>query len=243
MSITGVKAVLLALILATNILAINTSALAESNDPLESINRKIFIFNDTADKYVLKPMAKGYEVITPGPIGDGISNVFGNLRDVITIVNDVLQFKFVDAASDTGRVIVNSTIGIGGIFDVASAMGLDKNQEDFGQTLGKWGVGQGPYLMVPFFGPYTIRSGVGALVDGQVDVVVTEIDHVPTRNSTWAFRTIVDRADLLAAEELITGDRYTFIRDAYMQRRQAAAIDGTVEDNFGDEDFDEDLEF
>jgi phospholipid-binding lipoprotein MlaA len=207
-------------------------------DPWEGLNRSIFAFNDTADKYVLKPIAKGYQWVTPDPVEEGVSNVFSNLWSLTTIVNDLLQLKFGQAAEDTGRFLVNSTVGLLGIFDVATPMGLEGSNEDFGQTLGYWGVNSGPYVVVPLFGPYTVRDGFGRLVDGNTDPVAY-IDDVPTRNQTFGVRVVSDRAGLLEAEKLITGDRYTFIRDAYLQRRDALVNDGVVEDNFGDEDFDE----
>lgn len=207
-------------------------------DPWESFNRKIFVFNDYADSYVLKPVAKGYQLITPDPVEQGISNVFSNLFEVTTIANDLLQFKLAQAASDTGRLLLNSTVGLAGLFDVATSIGLEKHNEDFGQTMGYWGIGTGPYLVVPLLGSYTLRDGVGGYIDVYTDVV-SDIDHIPTRNVLWALRTIDKRASLLAAEELITGDRYTFIRDAYLQRRHYLVKDGVIEDSFGEEDFEE----
>ena len=207
-------------------------------DPLESFNRKIFAFNDFADRYTLKPLAKGYQWVTPDPVEKGVSNVFSNLFEIRTILNDLLQLKFSQAASDSGRFLINSTFGLAGIFDLATDAGLEKNNEDFGQTLGYWGVGSGPYIVMPLLGSYTFRSGLGVLVDNNVDYV-THIDHVPTRNSTLALRMVNTRAGLFTAETLITGDRYTFIRDAYTQRREFLTNDGAIqEDDFGDDDED-----
>lgn len=210
----------------------------EQPDPWEDFNRKIFAFNDFVDRYTLKPASKAYQWITPDPVERGVANVFSNLLEITTIVNDLLQFKFTQAASDTGRFVINTTVGLGGIFDVASPIGLTKNDEDFGQTLGYWGMGSGPYLVVPFFGSYTLRDGFGAYLDVYSDVLA-EVDHIPSRNQIVILRYIDKRVGLFAAEELITGDRYAFIRDAYLQRREYLVNDGVVQDTFGDEDWEE----
>lgn len=211
----------------------------ETPDPWEGWNRKVFAFNDVVDRYALKPVTKGYRFITPDPLEAGISNAFANLFEIRTIANDILQLKLLQAVSDTGRFVVNSTLGLVGLFDVATVIGLEKHQEDFGQTLGYWGVGSGPYLVLPLLGPNTLRDGIGRFPDSYLDVIPEEVDHVPTRNQLMATRLISARAALFTAEELITGDRYTFIRDAYLQRREFMVKDGVVEDTFGDEDFDE----
>ncbi len=219
---------------------ISESEIVTTPDPFESLNRRVFAFNDTADRYVLKPVAEGYQWITPDPVEKGVSNVFGNIFEVTTIANDLLQFKFTQAASDTARFVVNSTVGIAGIFDVATSIGLEKHNEDFGQTLGYWGIGDGPYVVVPLLGSYTFRSGIGTITQTYTTDLLPKIDHVPTRNSTIGGRFIDTRANLLVADDLITGDRYTFVRDAYLQRREFLVNDGVVEDSFGDEDFEDD---
>lgn len=211
----------------------------ETPDPWENWNRKVYAFNDVADRYALKPLAKGYRYITPDPVETGVANVFSNLFEIRTIANDLLQLKFAQAASDTGRFVVNTTLGLVGIFDVASVIGLEKHQEDFGQTLGYWGVGSGPYLVLPFLGSNTVRDGIAMVPDSYLDLIPEQVDHVPTRNQLMVTRLISGRAALFTAEELITGDRYTFIRDAYLQRREFLVNDGVVEDSFGEEDFDE----
>ncbi len=218
---------------------ITDSSLDGNYDPWEPFNRSIFTFNDTADHYVLTPLSKGYQWITPAPVEKGIGNMFANLLEITTIANDLLQFKFTQAASDSGRFLVNSSVGLLGFFDVATPIGLEKHNEDFGQTLGRWGVGSGPYLVVPFFGSYTLRSGAGTIADTTTGYF-GRIDHVPTRNQLWAVETLDRRAGLFTAEELITGDRYTFIRDAYLLQREYLLNDGVVEDNFGDEDYEGD---
>ncbi len=209
----------------------------ENTDPLEGFNRAVFTFNDKLDSWVLKPAAKGYRFVTPDPVERGVGNVFSNLGEVGNIANDVLQWKWKQAGNDTGRLLINSTIGLAGIFDVAKHVGLEKSEgEDFGQTLAVWGVDSGVYVMLPFFGPTTLRDGLGGLpVDTALDPV-GYIDHVPTRNSTMVMRFIDDRAQLLETESLISGDRYIFIREAYLQRREYLIQDGEVnEDGFGDD--------
>lgn len=211
---------------------------APNPDPYESINRKIFVFNEYADRYFLKPVAKGYRWITPDPIEDGIGNMFSNVTEISVALNNVLQGKFKYAAMDGGRFLVNTTVGLAGFFDVAVHWGMPRHEEDFGQTLGYWGLNSGPYLVVPFLGPRTIRDGVGSIVDGYTDPVI-RVDHVPTRNTLMGTRVVSIRAQLLKAEELVSGDRYIFLRDAYLQRRQFLVNDGVVEDNFGGEDYDD----
>ncbi len=213
---------------------------AHNPDPWEPLNRKIFAFNDFADTWLLLPIAKGYQWVTPDPLEQGVNNFFGNIFEIRNIANGLLQFKLVQAASDTGRFVVNSTVGLAGFFDVASRIGLEKHEEDFGQTLGYWGVGAGPYMVVPIFGSHTLRDGTGAILDNYSTDPIARIDHVPTRNTVWLFNKVTVRADLIQAEQLITGDRYTFIRDAYLQRREYLVNDGVVSDSFGDDDWGDD---
>lgn len=204
---------------------------SEEDDPWESFNRPIFTFNDTLDTYALKPLAQGYQYITPDPVEDGVSNFFGNLGDVKNLANDLLQGKFEEAGIDTARVLFNSTIGVLGIFDVASRMDLKRSDEDFGQTMGAWGVGSGPYLVLPFLGPSTVRDAVGKLPDNYVEPY-RYVNDVPVRNSAFGLNVVQTRATLLSAEKLIIGDKYTFIRNAYLQNREFAVQDGQVEDDF-----------
>jgi len=200
------------------------------NDPYERYNRAMFRFNDKLDRAILKPVAQGYEKVVPQPIDDSITNFFSNLDDVVVTFNDVLQGKFHQAGSDLSRLVWNTTVGIGGLFDVASHMGLPKHNEDFGQTLGKWGVGPGPYLVLPFLGPSTFRDTVALPVDWVSDPLYHyyEVD----KNGYWQLKTLyyVDkRAGLLRASRLIEQaalDEYVFIREAYLQRRQSLVYDG-----------------
>ena len=189
-------------------------------DPWEGFNRKIFAFNDTADRYVLKPVAKGYDTITPQFLEDGIHNVFANVGEVGNILNSLLQAKFKHGAEDAGRLIINSTVGLVGFFDVASKIGLQPHAEDFGQTLAHWGVKSGPYLVVPLLGSRTVRDAFGSIPDAYSDPIPYLISYVPTRNEVLGGRVIDTRASLLKTESLVTGDRYIFLRDAYLQHRQ-----------------------
>lgn len=203
-------------------------------DPFENWNRNVHGFNETADRWVLKPVARGYRAVLPDPAERGIDNVFSNLNDVQVAINQLLQGKPGLAVSDLSRFIVNSTIGIGGLFDVASQMGMTKHEEDFGQTLAVWGVAPGAYLVIPFWGPSGPRDGFGDIV-GSYTFLPRYIDHVPTRNTVYGVSVINLRAGLLDVEELVTGDRYLFFRDAYLQRREFLINDGAVEDTFLDE--------
>lgn len=204
---------------------------ASEVDPWESFNRPVFVFNDTLDRWALKPLAQGYQKVTPQFLEDGVGNVFANLGEVGNFANNLLQGKFHDAGVDTARLLINTIAGVGGFFDVAQHAGLPRNDEDFGQTLGVWGLSSGPYLMLPLLGPSTPRDAGGRLVDS-VHSFYGAIDHVPTRNVTRAVDVVDTRADLLAAERVISGDRYVFIRNAYLQSREFKVHDGQVEDDF-----------
>jgi phospholipid-binding lipoprotein MlaA len=209
---------------------------AANPDPWESVNRRIYAFNDVADRYLLKPVAKGYQWVMPQFMEDGVHRMFVNVGEVSNTLNCLLQAKFVGSGVSLGRLLINSTVGLAGFFDVASKIGLEPREEDFGQTLGYWGVDAGPFIVVPLLGPRTLRDGAGSIADVYTDPVAY-IDHTRTRNVTVGTRVLDTRVQLLPAEELITGDRYIFIRDAYLQRRAFLVNDGVVEDEFGGEDF------
>ena len=197
-------------------------------DPLEPLNRVVFRFNDAVDGTVISPVAKGYRRIVPGILRTGISNFFSNLEDVWISVNDVLQGKFQQGLDDFTRVIFNSTFGIAGVFDFASELGLEKHNEDFGQTLGWWGVGSGAYLVLPILGPSTVRDGFGLVFDTQADLVF-QIDGVPVHNSLYGTRAINNRANLLDASSVIDQaalDKYSFVREVWLQRRRNLVHDG-----------------
>jgi phospholipid-binding lipoprotein MlaA len=215
----------------------------KNSDPWEGFNRAMFKFNDTLDRWFLKPVAKGYKVITPDPLEKGISNIFSNIGEVPSTLNGVLQGNVKGAAHDTGRFLVNSTLGIGGLFDVAKHMKLPADdKEDFGQTLAVWGVGQGNYLVLPFLGPSTVRDGFAEPVDWYTDPT-TYIEHERTRWSVRFVSLVDTRASLLPLEANITGDKYTFIRDVYLDRRNYLIHNGQVDDEFGSdsEEFEGDL--
>lgn len=197
-------------------------------DPVEGFNRAMFGFNEGLDKVVIKPVAQGYEAVLPRPVQTGVVNFFSNIADVFIGVNNLLQGKPVEAVSDGGRFLINTTVGILGIFDPASHMGLEKHDEDFGQTFGRWGVGDGAYIVLPFFGPRTVRDTVGLGFDIYVDPVAN-IDHVPTRNTLLVTRVVSDRAEVLKADKIIEEaalDKYSYIRDGYLQRRRSLIHDG-----------------
>ncbi len=199
-------------------------------DPFERVNRAVFSFNEAADDYVIKPVAEAYKFVLPEFVRTGITNFFSNINDVLIAANNLLQGKPSNAASDIGRFLVNSTIGILGFFDVATDMGLDKNREDFGQTLAVWGVGDGPYVVLPFFGPSNVRDTVGLAVDIETDFMInTNKLNSDEKIAVNGLRIINRRADLLDAGQLLEDaafDKYSFLRDGYMQRRRSQIYDG-----------------
>jgi phospholipid-binding lipoprotein MlaA len=197
-------------------------------DPIEGFNRAVFAFNEGLDTVLIKPVAKGYDAAMPTPVKTGVNNFFGNIADVFIAANNLLQGKVTEAFSDTGRFVVNSTIGIFGVLDVASDMGLEKHDEDFGQTFGRWGVGDGPYVVVPFYGPRTARDTAGLVLDATADPL-TNFGDIATRNTLFAVRVVSERANLLPADKVIEEaalDKYSYIRDAYLQRRRNQIHDG-----------------
>jgi phospholipid-binding lipoprotein MlaA len=209
-----------------------------ARDPLEPLNRGIYAFNDAVDSVVLKPVATGYREVIPQIVRTGVTNFFSNLDDIVVVLNGLLQFKLPQALSDTARFLVNSTVGLLGVIDVATHLGLEKHNEDFGQTLGYWGVADGPYLVLPFLGPSSVRDGVGRMVDGRVDTVRWQ-DHVRTRNQFMGLRIVNTRAGLLGSEKVLETaaiDEYSFVRDAYLQRRRSLVYDGNPPPEKEDED-------
>ena len=209
---------------------------AENNiDPLESINRPLFAFNNGLDLFLVRPVAQTYHFVMPDIGERGVGNFFANLYDANAAVNALLQWRLDGVAQSGGRFLVNSTAGLLGLIDVATPIGIRPYRTDFGHTLATWGVGTGPYLMVPLFGPRTLRSGTGTIVDVYISPQAG-IDDVRLRNSLWGLELIDSRARLLKAEDLISGDRYIFIRDAYLQQRKSFVSEGEVEDNFSDFD-------
>ena len=197
-------------------------------DPLEPFNRSVYRFNDAVDQAVFKPVATTYRDVTPSLVQRGVSNFFNNLEDAWSVVNNVLQLKGEAAGDSFFRFGVNTFMGLGGILDVATEMRIERHNEDFGQTLGYWGVGPGPYIVLPILGPSSLRDTAALPADIRGDAV-THIEDVTTRNTLWALRATDDRADLLKAEAVLDQaalDKYSFIRDAYLQRRRNAVYDG-----------------
>ena len=197
-------------------------------DPWESLNRKTFAFNDAVDRAVLKPVAQGYVKVVPGVARTGINNFFSNLEDVGNSFNNILQGKMVDGINDAGRVVLNTTMGIGGLIDVASINGMEKHNEDFGQTLGWWGVQSGPYLVIPLLGPSTLRDAPAKVVDPQW-YWPRLLDNDTLYWSLWGLDKVRTRAQLLQGESVLEQaalDRYVFIRDAWLQRRRSQVYDG-----------------
>lgn len=236
--------------------ALNGCATTATNpdDPWEGWNRGTMEFNDTIDEYAMKPIAEGYRWITPEFVDTGISNFFGNLKDIGVTINDLLQLKFVQGGMDLGRFLVNSTVGIAGLIDVATMIDLPKHDEDFGQTLGYWGVPAGPYLVLPLLGPSSPRGTVGLVGDALMNpLTYTFLVGGAASTAASAAGTgasvvgAIDlRADLLEVEKFASEaavDRYAFFRDAYMQRRRYLMLDGNVPDEEYDVDFEMDEEF
>ncbi len=206
---------------------------SSKNDPLEPMNRAIFQFNEVVDDNIFEPVAKTYKYITPDPVETGVSNFFSNIGEVSTIANDVFQFKFKQAGYDFLRFSINTTIGVLGIFDVATSVGLKKNNEDFGQTLGYWGIPQGPYLVLPFFGASTFRDAPGLYADMQISPI-HQLDNEEELTLN-ALNAISTRARLLRATKILdtaAKDKYIFIRESYLQKRESMVNDGDSEEDF-----------
>jgi phospholipid-binding lipoprotein MlaA len=218
----------------------SSSLYAEEVDTFEGINRNMFYLNERLDQYALRPVAVVYTNVMPNPLERGIGNFFSNLDEITNVVNDLLQGKFKQAGHDGGRFLINSTIGVAGLFDVAERAGISKSDgEDFGQTLAVWGVGEGPYLMLPLVGPSTLRDAPSKFIDSLTNPL-SYSDDVSGRNSTRALDLLTKRVSLLAIDQIATGDLYLFVRDVYLQRNRYMVNDGAIEDDFGDfDDFDE----
>jgi phospholipid-binding lipoprotein MlaA len=210
-----------------------------NKDPLEGLNRGIYKFNDTADKAVIKPIAGAYKAVLPGPVRSGVGNFFSNLSTLTSAINNLLQFKLGNAFSEAGRFVINSTFGLAGVIDVASMDKIEKHSEDFGQTLGHWGVGNGAYLVLPFFGPSTLRDTTGLVVDTLAFDPITYVDPVRARNELRLLKLLDTRAQYLPGSDLLDDaalDPYAFMRDAYLQRRATQLNDGKAADVTDDAD-------
>lgn len=206
-----------------------TLSAPSADDPWERVNRSTYEFNDAIDRAVLKPVARGYRRFVPGVARTGVTNFLTNLAYPTTLINNLLQLKFKDALSDTARLVLNSTLGLGGLLDPATQAGLARNNEDFGQTLGRWGVPSGPYLVIPLLGPSTLRDTPAAYPDYLTNARYYLDDN--TAELALGGLAVVDRrAQLLALEETLAGafDRYALMRNAFMQRREYMVRDGDV---------------
>jgi len=206
----------------------SVSGSSNPDDPWEGYNRRAHAFNDAADREVLKPAAQSYREGTPDFFQEGVSNFFRNVEDVGTGLNNLLQGKFTQGASDLGRFAVNTVVGIAGLWDVATPMGLEKHEEDFGQTLGWWGVPPGPYFVIPLLGPSTLRDAPARFVDPSL-AYNRGIDDSALRGGLYALDAVRTRAGLLQAERILDAaalDKYSFTRDAWLQRRRSHVYDG-----------------
>jgi phospholipid-binding lipoprotein MlaA len=198
-------------------------------DPWEGFNRGVFAFNDSVDRHVVKPVAQGYVKVTPSFVRTGIGNFFGNLKDAWTSVNQLLQGKPREAILDAGRVMLNTTLGVAGFIDVATIAGCEKHEEDFGQTLAVWGVPSGPYLVLPLFGPSSARDGPAKVVDPTWWAYKDAVNNEPVYWATLTLDAVHTRASLLSAEKVLDEaalDKYSFVRDAWRQRRRSQVYDG-----------------
>jgi phospholipid-binding lipoprotein MlaA len=240
-----------ALLLATSLSSCATvPGERDPRDPWEPMNRTVFKFNETADKAVVKPVAQAYRFVTPRFVRVGVTNFFGNIGDVSVFINDIFQGKGQKAVAGFGRVVINSTFGLGGLIDVAGAAGNPKQNEDFGQTLGFYGVGPGPFWTLPVLGPSTVRDAGGRVVDtfltpttylisnGNVSLGLSTLEGVNLRSNLLDTEKVLDEAGAV--------DRYSFLRDAYLQRREALIYDGNPPKKNGDDDeeiiFDDEIE-
>lgn len=205
----------------------NSTTKHDPRDPFERVNRATFKFNDALDRAIAKPVAKTYKKVVPRPIRTGVSNFVDNLGYPVTLVNDLFQGKFKATLNDTGRLLLNTTLGLGGLLDPASDAGLDKNDEDFGQTFGKWGIRPGPYIVLPFLGPSDVRDGIGKAADTYASPV-SYVERDSIRWSIYGIYALDRRTRLLDADETLDQayDRYAFLRTAYLQRREYLVTDG-----------------
>ena len=239
---TGLFLVILALLLGGCASSRPAAYTVPPSDPLEGLNRAMFKFNEVFDKGLLRPVAKGYDFITPNPLQKGISNFFKNLHSPISILNNLLQGKFYGAFTETSRLVINSTLGLGGIFDPATDGGIEKRQEGFGQTMAVWGIKPGPYLVVPFIGPSSFRDGPGLIADYYTDPL-SYYDNSSVRDKLYILNIISLRTSLLSIDDELYGaaDPYVFMRNSWAQNRNFKIFDGSPpeledeDDDFGGE--------
>lgn len=224
----------MAAVMVVGLTACATGPDAHPQDPLEPWNRGVYRFNDVLDTNVVKPVAETYQEVTPDPVRKGIGNFFGNIRDVWSSVNAALQLRPQEALENLFRVGVNTTLGLGGVLDVATEMGIPRTRLDFGQTLGRWGVPSGPYLVLPLFGPSSVRDATGTGIQFRLNEY-TDFDDDHVQNSLTVLQIVDTRAGLLRAGTLLDDaaiDKYSFVRDFYLQRRQNQ-IDDLIEQGIG----------
>jgi len=211
-----------------------TGGAADPRDPMEGFNRSVYGFNSFMDDNLFDPLGRAYRAVLPDFLDRGISNMFGNVGDVAVIANDILQGKLGQAVSDIARVVFNTTIGIGGFFDVSSHIGLPKHDEDLGQTLGRWGIGPGPYLVAPFFGPMTLRDAAGFGVQNTFLYPVSYVGNDAYRAGLMSLNYVDYKADLLSAGRILGEaalDEYDFVKNAYLERRQNQVEDRAFADD------------
>lgn len=228
-------------LLLASLASLGGCATTHPGDPLEPLNRKVFAFNDALDRTVLEPTAKAYRAVTPSPVRKGVSNFFGNIGDLWSAVNSFLQFKVADGLHSTMRVGLNTFFGLGGLLDIASEAGLYAVPEDFGQTLGHWGLGPGPYLVLPLLGPSTLRDTVALPVDMQASPSNLLTSDPATRYGITGLRVVDTRTRLLDTTRMLEDaalDKYLFTRDAWLQRRRNLVYDGAPPPEKDEEDWD-----
>ena len=227
-----VKKISLLTLLIIGFMSISNNGYSSDNDPLEPMNRAIFGFNEIVDDNILEPVAKGYRYVTPDPVERSVSNFFNNLGEINTIINSALQMKIDKTITSSSRLAINSTVGVLGLFDVATSLGIQREREDFGQTLGYYGISSGPYLVLPFFGPSSFRDAPGfyadVMMEKSISPVYTELHH-EERQAIQATNVIDTRANLLKATKILdtaAKDKYIFLRESYLQRRAKLVTDG-----------------
>lgn len=222
------------------VLALPALADEKNPDPWEGFNRSMFSFNQKLDDNVLRPAAVGYKKVVPAPGRTSLSNMFSNFGEIKTIINDIAQLKIISAGADTSRFLINTTVGFFGVFDVATQIGLKKHNEDFGQTLGYWGVPSGPYLMLPFLGPSTVRDASGVGIEYAANISYANLGRNDAEDVGLAvLYGLSVRANLLDVEGMVSGDAYVFLRSFYLQHREFLINDGKSDDDFGDDDWDD----
>ena len=229
-----VFAIGVAAILASGCASVSGSSyMSDPNDPWQTVNRPVFAINDAFDQGLFKPLAEGYNAITPEPIRNGVTNFFSNLNELDNVINNFFQGKITESATSLGRFVVNSTIGIGGLLDVASNIGLEKSREDLGQTLGVLGTGSGPYVVLPLLGSSSVRDIPGRVLSMYLNPLAW-LDDISFRNIMVGINAVDDRSNLLAKEDIakeISNDKYTLYKDAYLEEREFQVLDGNLDDS------------